>query len=69
MTLQQAKYQAWRAYKAEYNRKMRDPHGAGRASQREDSAQLSAECAYRQAMICYGFPDNFMAQPVKGETT
>ena len=55
MTRNQAKYQATRARDKEYNRKMRDPHGPGRASMREDGAQHSAILAYCHKLEEHGF--------------
>jgi len=55
LTQKQAEYQAQRAYDAEYKRVMSNPHSAGRASMREDSAQSSANLAYAQKMKLFGY--------------
>ena len=58
MTQKQAQYQARRAAVAEFSARMSDNHAPGKASQRFDSAELSARLAYDSKLREHGFsPD------------
>ncbi len=58
MTDRQIRYQARRAAAASYFRALQNPHGPGRAADREDSAQLNAALAYTAYLRRHGLPND-----------